>query len=84
MNDGPDCLDAQLCRGDFYEMLEDAIRQCGGNPGILYGGPDILGHKENPLTDWPLHEVVKLLAQNGIRMVYVPEKHIDRIMEAKR
>lgn len=74
---GPDCLEAQLCRGDFYEMLEDAIDRCGGIRGNVLGGPD-------PYVNWPLHEVVRLLAQNGIRMVYMPEKNIDRIMEARR
>lgn len=74
LSEGPDCVDAQICRGDFYAMLEDAVRECGGIPSNVLDGPD-------PLINWPLHEVVKLLAQNGIRMVYMPEKHIDRIRE---
>lgn len=38
LSEGPDCVDAQLCRGDFYEMLEDAVGQCGGIPSNVLGG----------------------------------------------
>lgn len=60
-----------VCRVDFYRTLANALRECGGNPSLA---PNMSG--------WTFREVVNVLAQNGIRMVYVPEKHMDRILEA--
>ncbi len=87
--DGPNCIEAQICRGDFYDMLAVALRQCGGNPRMIHGDPelnDVLrklgGTAPKPLVDQTLREVVDVLAQNGIRMVYMREKHIDRVQIA--
>lgn len=68
-NFGPDDMRAQFCRADFYTMLEDGIRQAGGDSDMV--------HKGFKLTDKKLSDVVDLLAQNGLRIVYMPEKHID-------
>ena len=71
MNDN---IKQQLCREDFYLMLENACAQAGG--GNL-----------KKLRDMKLHDVVDILAHNGIRMVYLPEKHMNSIQinwETKR
>lgn len=57
----------QLCKDDFYFMLENAMLQAGG-------GVDIDRLKRMTLID-----IVNILPQNGIRMVYIPEKHMDAI-----
>lgn len=57
----------QLCRDDFYFMMRNAIIQSGGMDN---------------LSKWKtmkLEELVGLFAQNGIRMVHMPEKHMDAI-----
>ena len=63
MNDN---IKQQLCREDFYLMLQNACLQAGGGNA----------EKFKKLT---LEEVVNMLAQNGIRMVYMPEKHMNSI-----
>lgn len=62
---GPNCVEAQFCRGDFYLMLRAALKECGGNPQMI-----------GRLQEMKLKDVVNLLAQNGIRMVYLDHKHI--------
>lgn len=37
------------------------------------GNPDLVDNLDNK----PFREVVELLAPNGIRMVYLPDKHIE-------
>lgn len=57
----------QLCRDDFYLMMRNAVIQAGGTDN---------------LAKWKgmkLDELVNLFAQNGIRMVHMPEKHMDSI-----
>lgn len=78
---GPDCIEAQECRGDFWVMLQEAVAQAGGCPAIVLGGVAALGPfpARPALADTPLREVVELLAQNGIRMVYLPGKHISAL-----
>ena len=56
----------QLCREDFYLMLENACAQAGG--GNL-----------KKIKDMKLRDVVDILAHNGIRMVYMPEKHMNSV-----
>jgi hypothetical protein len=56
----------QLCREDFYLMLQNACLKAGGG--------DIEKLKKMSLT-----ELVNTLAHNGIRMVYMPDKHMDSI-----
>ena len=63
MNDN---IKQQLCREDFYLMMENACAQAGG--GNL-----------KKLRDMKLHDVVDILAHNGIRMVYMPEKHMNSV-----
>lgn len=57
----------EVCRGDFYLMLQNAMLQAGGNSNI------------DKLKLMSLSEVVNLLAQNGIRMVYMPDRHMDAV-----
>lgn len=57
----------QLCREDFYYMLHHAVIASGGAPNA---------------RNWKtmqLEELVNMLAHNGIRMVYMPEKHMDGV-----
>ena len=57
----------QLCRDDFYLMMRNAVVQAGGTDN---------------LAKWKtmkLEELVYLFAQNGIRMTYMPEKHMNSI-----
>jgi hypothetical protein len=55
----------QLCRDDFYLMMRNAVLQAGGSDNLA---------KWKKMT---LEELVNLFAQNGIRMTYMPEKHVD-------
>jgi hypothetical protein len=56
----------QLCREDFYLMLQNACLKAGGG--------DI-----EKLKKMTLNDVVNILAHNGLRMTYMPEKHMDSI-----
>lgn len=63
-------MKAQVCRADFYNKLTDALAQCGG------------AHTPQAIEEYqkmPLWKVVDILAQNGIRMVYQEESHIEKI-----
>lgn len=64
---GPDCIEAQACRGDFWCKLETAMQQCGGGIPI------------ERLSEMPLKDIVDILAQNGIRMTYDPSWHIEHL-----
>ena len=55
----------QLCRDDFYLMMRNAVLQANGSDNLA---------KWKKMT---LEELVNLFAQNGIRMTYMPEKHVD-------
>lgn len=60
-------LKTQFCREDFYFMMRNAI--------IQTGGPD-------KLEEWKkmkLEDLVNRFAHNGIRIVYMPEKHMDNL-----
>jgi len=62
-----DDIKRQLCIEDFYVMMASAVMQAGG---------------AEQLSKWKemkLEELVNILAHNGIRMVYMPEKHMDGI-----
>jgi len=61
------------CRVDFYDTLAAALKECGGMPKLAV-----------QMSDWTFESVVNQLAQNGIRMVYMHERHMDRILEDKR
>ena len=52
----------QICRDDFYLMLQNAMTQAGGTMKL-----------EN-MKKMPLELFVDPLALNGLRMVYMPEK----------
>ena len=69
-DNGPNGLRAQACRADFYNKLSDALEQAGG-----INDPATVERYQNK----PLWEVVNILAQNGIRMLYVPECHYDKM-----
>jgi hypothetical protein len=58
--------EAHACCGDFWLMLEEVITTAHGRPGLAMD-----------LADAPLRDVVNLLAPNGIRMTFMPEKHLD-------
>jgi hypothetical protein len=62
---GPNGLDAQVCRGDFWLKLEEAMKQAHGNPDL------------ERLRKMTLEEACNLLAQNGIRMTFKEEWHIN-------
>ena len=61
------------CRIDFYDMLAAALKECGGDPKVAI-----------KMSDWPFEDVVNHLSQNGIRMVYMHERHMDRLLEDKQ
>ena len=67
-----DDIRKQLCRDDFYDMMGNAIINAGGNG-------DIESYKKMSIEDF-----VHMFARNGIRMVYMPEKHMDSIKIAWR
>jgi hypothetical protein len=57
----------KLCQDDFYLMMCNAVLQSGGS---------------DRLEEWKkmkLEDLVNRFAQSGIRMVYMPEKHMDSI-----
>lgn len=66
---GPDGILAQECRGDFWDKLEGAIDKAGGRRTLL-----------DELAGMPLKDVVNMLAQNGIRMVYDDAWHINALL----
>jgi hypothetical protein len=70
---GPNCIEAHECRGDFWIMMREAVIQAGGCPSIV-----------ERYADKPLKDVVEILAQNGIRMVYIPSARIDKIKVASK
>jgi hypothetical protein len=59
-------IKVKLCQDDFYLMMRNACLQAGGG--------DVEKLKRMSLSD-----VVNMLAQNGIRLVYMPEKHMDSV-----
>lgn len=67
MEDGPNGLLANECRGDFWNKLHEALEQCGGGAILPV------------LAKLPLKEVVDMLAQNGIRMTYHEDWHINSV-----
>jgi len=60
-------IETQTCRGDFWNQLEEALAQAGGYIPI------------EQLADMKLSEVVNTLAQNGIRMTYRDEWHVEAL-----
>ena len=65
---GPNCIEAQECRGDFWVKLEEAMRQAGG------------GFHVERMIDMEFKYIVDVLAQNGIRMIYDKKWHIDTLL----
>jgi len=65
MNDNT--IKIQICRDDFYLMMRNAVVQSGGADDI------------KKWKSMRLDEIVDFLAHNGLRMVYMPEKHMDSI-----
>lgn len=60
-------IKTQLCKEDFYLMMRHAVIQAGG-------ADDLSKWKE-----MKLEELVNLFAQNGIRMIHMPSRHMDAI-----
>lgn len=58
--------EAHECRGDFWLVLRESILQAGAPASMM-----------DDIANAPLTEVVDMLAQNGLRMVYFPEAHIN-------
>lgn len=56
----------ELCRNDFWLMLENAC--------LLAGGGQV-----DKLKKMNLQEIADLLAHNGIRIVYMPAKHMNNV-----
>lgn len=61
----------QECRGHFWTTMRNAVTQAGGHPSLV-----------DNMADMPLSEVVDMLAQNGLRMVYATQFHIDSILKS--
>lgn len=60
-------IKVKLCQDDFYLMMRNAV--------VAAGGAD-------NLSKWKtmkLEELVDLFARNGVRMVYMPEKHMNAL-----
>ena len=57
----------QLCKDDFYLMMKEAVMASGGSDD------------SSKWKQMKLEEIVNLFATNGIRMVYMPEKHMNSI-----
>ena len=57
----------QLCKDDFYLMMKEAVTASGGSDN------------SSKWKQMKLEEIVNLFATNGIRMVYIPEKHMNSI-----
>lgn len=60
----------QICRDDFYLMMRNAVLQAGGRDDV------------DKWMRMSLNELVNQFAQNGIRMVYLPERHMDAVKVA--
>ena len=60
----------QVCRDDFYLMMRNAVLQAGGRDDA------------DKWMRMSLNELVNQFAQNGIRMVYMPERHVDAVQIA--
>lgn len=67
MEDGPNGLLANECRGDFWNKLQEGMELAGGGVNV------------EKLASMSLKDVVDLLAQNGIRMTYHEDWHIDAV-----
>lgn len=62
-----DQIRLQLCKEDFYLMMRNAVLSAGGTDRV---------------DEWKkmkLEELVDLFARNGIRMTYMPEKHMNAV-----
>ena len=60
-------IKVKLCQDDFYLMMRNAVLQAGGGDNV------------DKWKGMKLEELVKTLAQNGIRIVHMPEKHMDAV-----
>ncbi len=66
---------AEFCRVDFWLMMEKALKEASGRF-------DCLGEiSYSNYAEMKLYQVVDVLAQNGIRMVYMPERTPQKIKE---
>lgn len=66
----PDEIKLQLCQDDFWQMLRAALVQAHGNPNSV-----------ERYAEMPLKQCVEELAQNGLRMVYLPESHMEHVRQ---
>ena len=61
-----DKIKSELCIGDFYTMLGEAMKQCGGG--------EIKAWKNQSIE-----EFARVFAQNGLRIVYMPDRHMNAV-----
>lgn len=61
-----DKIKAELCIGDFYTMLGEAMKQCGGG-------------EVNTWKKQSIEEFAKVFSQNGLRIVYMPDRHMNAV-----
>lgn len=62
-----DQIKIQLCRDDFYLMMRNAVLKAGGG---------------DRLEEWKrmkFEDIVNTFAQNGLRITYIPEKHMNAV-----
>ena len=62
-----DEIKAQVCRTDFYEMFKSAMESAGGNGNF------------SMWNNMRFEDVVKVIAQNGLRIVYDENKHMNAV-----
>lgn len=60
-------IKVQLCKDDFYHMMINAIVESGGKIDI------------EQVKKMTLQDFAHMFATNGIRMAYMPDKHMDSI-----
>lgn len=65
---GPNCIEAQMCRADFYLKLAEALEKSGG-----CSHPHTIERYQN----LRLSDFVDIVAQNGLRITFNKEWHIN-------
>jgi hypothetical protein len=61
-----DKIKTELCIRDFYAMLGEAMKQCGGG-------------KVDTWKKQSIEEFAEVFAQNGLRIVYMPDRHMNAV-----
>ena len=57
----------QLCKDDFHHMMENAIVESGGKFDI------------EQVKKMTMQDFAHVFATNGVRVAYMPDKHMDSI-----